>query len=45
MDRLEELWNIGVKQINMKTLCGRLNRFVCAGIFFELMSKISNKQL
>lgn len=39
MERLEVLWNTEVHQINMQTLCGRLNRFVCAGIFFELMSR------
>lgn len=38
MERLEELWNDDEQEINMLTLCGRLNRFVCAGIFFELMS-------
>lgn len=45
MKRLEELWNIGEQQIDMKTLCYGLNRFVCAGIFFELMSKKNSYNL
>lgn len=39
MGTLKELWDQNTKPIKMPNLCRKTNRFVAAGIFFELMGK------
>lgn len=42
MDTLDDLWEQNTKPIKMPNLCRNTNRFVAAGIFFELMGKRVN---
>lgn len=39
MLKLKKCWTKKMSSITIETLCGHLNRFIAAGIFFELMGK------